>query len=432
MVKLIVIAGSNSQKLADFFEKRGTFEIVEVYDSLTSSVNQIQNKVITSDKLLYLYNDSEDTNMNIKSDMQILGNLLNNDSFFKPGEIIFMSKASQQSTLATKFFITVMQDCNKSDYSLKTVEDKMSFAAIYDLMMGTTNSAAFHNSYKTLYKVERNAKADTEYSPKDSRNMVIEPIENNSVIAYSDSQQAAKKADTGTVYTDDPDTILHQNDTIQFDTLKLKSIDNAIKYVLVSGLTKSGKSVWASQLAVSAYKCGLTTLVMDFTRNSDIMSFLNRSTVNPVELSMVQVLRRQSKEDALTYTSPSSVAEEKVILDFVQLFINQKIVTADVVLIACEINQLANLRSLFTDVVDVVITSNAVMDDINVSCEYLPMFSDRARCTLILNRIASIDDMFIDAQDLRPMLPEKLRIVKDKRFINFDAKEQLFKAVIGN
>ena len=104
MIKLIVVAGSTSQKLAEFFANRGTFEIVAVYDNLANNVNQIQNKVIISDKLLYLYNDSEETNMNIKSDMQILGNLLSNDSFFKPGEIVFMTTASAQAKLAIKFF----------------------------------------------------------------------------------------------------------------------------------------------------------------------------------------------------------------------------------------------------------------------------------------------------------------------------------------
>ena len=94
MVKLIVVAGSSCQKLAEFFKKRGTFEIVAVYDNLMNNVNQIQNKVIVADKLLYLYNDAEESSMNIKGDMQILNNLLTKDSFFKPGEIVFMTSTS--------------------------------------------------------------------------------------------------------------------------------------------------------------------------------------------------------------------------------------------------------------------------------------------------------------------------------------------------
>lgn len=54
MVKLIVVAGSTSQKLAEFFANRGTFEIVAVYDNLANNVNQIQNKVIVSEAFVFV------------------------------------------------------------------------------------------------------------------------------------------------------------------------------------------------------------------------------------------------------------------------------------------------------------------------------------------------------------------------------------------
>ena len=430
MVKLIVIAGSGSQKLADFFENRGTFEIVAVYDNLTNNVNQIQNKVIVSDKLLYLYNDSEEASMNIKSDMQVLGNLLGHDSFFKPGEIVFMTTASQQAKLATKFFVTIMEDCNKTDYSIKTVEDKMSFVAIYNLLMGTTNSSDFKNTYTTLYKVERNTVAEEEYPPQDDRDLLVEPFGLDSVVTYKEKQKAAKKADTGTVYTDNPDTILEQESTVQFDQMKLHAITEDTSYIFVSGLIKSGKSVWGSQLAVSAYKCDNSVCVFDFTRNRDVINFLEKSSVQIEEYSMIQILRKQSKEHELAYVTSSNDEEVKVLPEFMQLFFNQKVIFFDVLVIICEFSDFQNLRRLCISDADMVAVANDTMGDVSVTCDSLPLYDGHTRSTLILNKIAALDDSdHVSALEAREMLPKSLRIVKDKKFTTFDSKGQLFAAL---
>lgn len=431
MVKLIVVAGSSCQKLAEFFEKRGTFEIVAVYDNLMNNVNQIQNKVIVADKLLYLYNDAEESNMNIKADMQILNNLLTKDSFFKPGEIVFMTSTSQLATQATKFFVTIMEDCKKTDYSIKTIADKMSFVAIYNLLMGTTNTTDFKNKYTTLYKVERNAEEKLEFEPQDDRDLVVEPFGFTAVSSYEDKQQAAKKAETGTIYTDNPNTELPKDDTLQFDQLQLNSIVDETQYVLVSGMAKSGKSVWASQIAVSAAKNSLSVCLMDFTKNADVLNLLTKSSVPVIETNFLQIIRQQTKEPGLFYAAPLNSAESGVIQEFIEIFLNQKIITFDSVIIVCEIEDLKRLQRMFTNKIDVVLTTNSVMADINMTCSYAPMFDELVRCTMILNNVIALDDAFVSAEDVRAMMPEQLRIIKNKQFTNFDSKGQLWKSLFG-
>lgn len=437
MVKLIVVAGSSSQKLADFFEKRGTFEIVAVYDNLMNNVNQIQNKVIIADKLLYLYNDNEEFSMNVKGDMQILSNLLTKDSFFKPGEIVFMTTSSPLAKQATKFFVTIMEDCNKTDYSIKTVEDKMSFVAIYNLLMGTTNTSDFKNKYTTLYKVERNMEENLEFSPQDDRDLLVEPFNMDSVSTYQNKQRAAKKAETGTIYTDNANTELSKDNSVQFEPIKLNNITDVTKYVIVSGLTKSGKSVWASQLAVSAAKNDLAVCLMDFTRNGDVLDLLSKSSVVTEESSMLAVLRQQESSQSLIYVSPNNNAEEAVIPEFIELFANQSRAGQvpsifDVVIVVCEINRLESIRKLIISDTDVVLTTNAVISDINNTLGYMPMFDDKTTSTLILNNVVALNDDFISAEDVREMLPKTVRLVKNKRFTNFDTKGQLWKALFGD
>ena len=431
MVKLIVVAGSSCQKLAEFFKKRGTFEIVAVYDNLMNNVNQIQNKVIVADKLLYLYNDAEESSMNIKGDMQILNNLLTKDSFFKPGEIVFMTSTSPLAKQATKFFVTIMEDCNKKDYSIKTIADKMSFVAIYNLLMGTTNTMDFKNKYTTLYKVERNAEENLEFEPQDDRDLIVEPFNFDSVSLYEDKQKAAKKAETGTIYTDNPNTELTKDDALQFEQIKLQSIVGTTQYVLISGLPKSGKSVWASQIAVSAAKNDLSVCLMDFTKNADVKDLLVKSSRTVNETNFLQIMRQQIKESGLFYVTPMNAAESDIVPEFLELFLNQRVITFDVVIAVCEIDFVERLRRLFTDKIDVVLTTNAAMSDINMTCSYAPMFDTNVRCSLILNNTIAMDDIFVSAEDVRSMMPKQLRIIKSKKFTNFDSNGQLWKSLFG-
>lgn len=155
--------------------------------------------------------------------------------------------------------------------------------------------------------------------------MLVEPFGMDSVNTYIGKQKAAKKADVGTIYTDDPDTDLAQESTVQFDPLKLHSILDKTKYIFVSGMKKSGKSVWGSQLAVSASKCDLATGVFDFTNNQDVLPLLQESSTQVSDVSLLQILRQQEKEYGITYASTSNDDEIKVLPEFLQLFFDQKV-----------------------------------------------------------------------------------------------------------
>lgn len=431
MVKLIVVAGASSKKLAEFFDKRGTFEIEFVYENLTDNLNQIQNKVVVADKLLYLYNDSEEQTINIKSDMQILGNLLKNDSFFKPGEIVFMTSNSEQAKLATKFFVTVMEDCNKTDYSIKTVVDKMSFAAIYNLLMGTTNTADFKNTYTTLYKVERDAEADTEYVPKNDKSLSIEPFNFGSVTTYQDKQAVSKKVDTGTVYNSSPDTALPKIDSFQFDPIKIDKVDKKSRKIIISGLPMSGKSMWAAQLAISAKQIENSVCVVDFTKKANLSEFFSKANVQINELSFLEMLHLDSVQPGITYIAPSSEKELKVKNDALALFLHRSAEFSTIVVV-CELSDANNIRRLFLTDVDLLFTSNATLEDIGITSEFMPMFDEKTRSTLILNRISDLEDNYMSAEEVRSIMPESLRIVKDMKFTNFDMKGSLYKAMFGN
>ena len=102
MIRLLVISTQQHKELSKFLVARGAFEIAGCYSSLSTNAVDIQNNILKVDKTLYLYQDDKDgtSGINIRSDMQMLQGMLQNNSFFVPGEIVFMTQNTLQGTQA--------------------------------------------------------------------------------------------------------------------------------------------------------------------------------------------------------------------------------------------------------------------------------------------------------------------------------------------
>lgn len=432
MIRLIIVAGSNSENLAKFFDKRGVFEIVATYDNLSSNVSQIQNKVIAADKLLYLFNTAESSDMNIKDDMQVLSTFLKNDIFFKPGEIVFMTDKSDLAKVAIKFFVTAMEDCNKTDYSIKTTGDKLSYVNIYNLLMGTSGSVDFKNTYTTLYKVERNTDALLEYPPKDERNLVIEPFNMDSVVEYAGRQKVVEKADTGTVYTDNPDADLPKLDSANLEEIPLASVTKDPKVIFVTGVLKSGKTSWATQLAMSAYYRQHSVCVLDLTENPDMQVTLNSASIKIDQTNLISVIRQQVPEHKITLAFPRNAKEREVTKDFLYLFANKDAFASDVIFVICDIEKLKDYRRLFAIPAEILLTSNATFDDVSAACNFLDTNLDGTRVTITLNDVVpNTNGEFASADTIKSSIPIDCRVVKAKQFTKIDTKGKLYTTLFG-
>ena len=148
MIKLMLVAGENSEKLAMFLEQRGTFS-VEFWTPDLANVEELQNKIIKVDKMLYLY-QTGNVSVNIKSEMHTLQALIHSDGFFDPGEIVFIAKESDETDVALRYFKSVMQSCHYSKYNIQILKDELSFSAIYSSVLGTSRSRNFTNTYSNV------------------------------------------------------------------------------------------------------------------------------------------------------------------------------------------------------------------------------------------------------------------------------------------
>ena len=112
MIKLMIVAGRQSAKLAEHLNKTGAFRADYVYHSLAQNQEKIKNSIIKVDKLLYIYQPEEDNGVtSIREDMVILQKLIISDEFFSTNEVIFIQKSSSLSEQAADYFNTVMKEC---------------------------------------------------------------------------------------------------------------------------------------------------------------------------------------------------------------------------------------------------------------------------------------------------------------------------------
>lgn len=454
MVKLVIIGGAGSEKLAAFMRDRGVFEVVDFYENLTDNVALIQSKIVDADKLLYLYYADEKnkrSDINIKSDMQALHELLGSAgsrTFFKIGEIDFVTGEGELSEMATRYFVTVMKQCPHVKYTVKVIrgrnadshskttiaaERHFTFSEVYDAVMGVSATRDFKNKFIANYKVERNADANIDYSPQNDIAMIVEPFRFNDLNEYKRRQETAERIDSGTIYRDE-----WKNAHPAFENPVMGGVDAGLfpvsrKAVLISGKKKSGKSVWAAQIAASSQKCGVTGCVLDFTHNSDVMDLLKESDVNVEYKRMLELLRlTESKRGSLYYCSPCDDSEVSVMFEFMQNFFIRQRERFDTIFIVVEYDVLSEVYDLLAMFVnDVIVTCTALVQDVKLCQKLLIQLSNSVRVSLILNKNIELGfHTYPSIEDIKIVNDRRIRLVENKDFINMQSKAGIYKSLI--
>lgn len=440
MIRLVIVGGSSSERLAEFMKSHGTFELIDHYSSLTDNLTLIQAKIIDTDKLLYLYHVDEasgDADINIKSDMQALRTLLGNEdsrAFFKVGEIDFVTGTGKMSSSAVRYFKTVMQDCAGVSYNIKTIEGRITFSSVYDAIMGVSANKDFGNKWIANYKVERNAEADLEYGIQNDTDMIVEPFRFDNVKNYERRQQTSARIDSGNVYKCSGDTEQEQLNDPDFSSVSAGVFLKRCKVVLISGRDKSGKSVWAAQLAASAQKCGVTACMLDFTHNGDVGRLLSQSDIPFSELGMLQLLQLvRVEEGTLTYCRCANASERSVRFEFMQNFIGRQTEHFGSVLAAVDYRDLARMHFLLGNKVDdVLIACVPTVDDIAFHQEALLPLTAASRVSILLNECVELMEgqSYASVDEIKSVNDENIRLVKSMKFNNMQAKSGIYRSLV--
>lgn len=439
MIKLLVVAGGSTNKLASFLAKRGTFEIEHSFETLSDNVVSIQNQIIKTDKMLYLYQTSVsgyDDGINIKADMQALRAMILEEGFFNPGEVIFVTGKSEECAQAVKYFSVVMGECNKSNYSIKLLDGKISFSAVYDAIMGVSVTRDFNNSYRNVYRVERNATADLAYAAQDDSELIIEPFKYYNLSDYEARKSSAQKTDSGHVYTDAQDTQLQKFHNPDIGQLPYDNVLTTSRVVLLTGKSKSGKSIWASTLAKSASEAGNSVSLLDFTQNGDAGLKLRTFGAVFTEFKILNLLYPLSiKKGSLCVSSLRNKQESSVMLEFLQCLFAKSFLDFDTVFLVIEPQMFDSVYELLEHVItDVLITINPLsMDVIGVQDSLNTALTGGQRVSLILNTCLQLleGERYLTAEEVKDLTDERVRVVRSHQFVNFNVGPGIYCAIVG-
>lgn len=435
MINVLLVAGSGSRKLAEFLEQRGTFKVDFWYEDLHSNESEIQNQIIRVDKLLYLYQIDKETgepNTNIKLDMQTLRGLIAGNSFFNVREIILVVGEGEQYQQAKRYFNVVMQECNFTNYSIKSIEGVMSFAAVYDAVMGVSVAKDFKNAYRKMYRVTRGTDVSLAYAATDDEDLAIEPFGYDAVSEYEKQKKLARKVESGVEILDATDSEIPKYRNPVFGGIAGVE-QHQQQIVLVTGAPKTGKSVWASALAKSAVDAGKRVLLVDVTARGNAIGFLEYSKCAASRVDMISVLTAKESKDMLQVCTAQNASEYNVRIEFLQNVISRRTDLYDVILINCELSDCKVIEQMTWGYLSAVcITSSSVEEDVYAVLEYFPIDLE-ARKMLILNNVCQFgeDTQVLTPEAVKSRVDSSVGVVKHIHFDSLTVGRKLFGSIVG-
>ena len=284
MLRIIVIAGEQSENLATYLASSGS-KVIGCYPTLIDGKGAIENSIFHADKMVYVYHP---TTMDIRQDMSCLLRLVAGN-FFSVREIVFIMKKDQSTQHATEYFSEAITECNKMlrqdrkqeiAAQQKVIDGELTFASIATATYGITNSNNFRNKTKTVMRYEKDSEATTAYVKHDTREHVVEPFSYESVKSYEKEKTNLSITDTGRVLTDpEEDDSLHTSNNAMFSIEGKVQTAKSKNLFMLTGERSLGKDEWACVLAASTAQAKKPILILDYSSEGTITGKLTGSLV---------------------------------------------------------------------------------------------------------------------------------------------------------
>lgn len=413
MDKLLIISNVRCKELGSFIRQRGTFDVIGCYDSISTNLVDIQSKILEVEKTLYLY-QPDDTALNIRTDMQVFRNLISGGGFFKPGEIVFITRSTAECKKAEKYFVSVMNSCSYESYTIKEIDETISFSNVYDSLMGITAVNNFRNSYKTFYRAERNSEDSVTYEGQDDSDLMLEPFNFQNLKDYEGQKELLGNLSTGIEFKDDAEGMkTRQIPNVSLGAMGFHDVMAGPQSIMLSGKSKSGLSTWTAALAVSAAKAGKKVLVLDYTYNNDVSVHLASAKINYVEFRMKDILQNSYELNGLAVCTCRNETEFDVRLNFLKhVYCRKAELTFDLVLIPVDSRDFAVAFSMLRgEIGKVILTVVPRNSDVLELLEYAAML-DGTEVVAVMNE--SVRESSYDMAMSQEKIKETLSVINAK------------------
>ena len=434
MIRLLVISTSQYKELGKFLANRGTFSIEGCYNSLSSNAVDVQNNILKVDKTLYLYQPEESgMNVNIRADMQILQKMISENAFFVPGEIVFMTQNTEQCKQAERYFVSVMEACKYTNYTIYSEEENLSFTAVYNNLLGVTTASSVRNQYKTLWRAERDSDSSFAYKPQNDSNLILEPFVFGNLKKFEEQKQIAAKTASNAVFKDSGNEMLPEENSPKFGQIDVNNRLLQTSISLISGKSKSGTSVWSCALAVSTKSVGKKVLLLDYTSNSDIGDTLTKFGVPFSFVNMKEMLKNNIfvTED-ITVFGTRNDKEERVKYNFLQKLLTKSDLIWDEILIATDNFSLDIIYPIVRRLLNkVLLTTVPRHSDVIEMQKYINVLKEE-EVLVILNESLNVgSEQFLTQQQVKELLIVlKPKVVKSHIFTDLNLKGNLYNSIL--
>ena len=429
MIKVMLVAGRDTKKLANFLSSRGTYEIERSYTSLFAEEEQILNSIIHVNKLVYVYRDAAQP---LRKDMQLLIQLLGADNFFRADGVIFIASEAKEADQAVAFFNTAMESCKYKDFSV-TRMPALTFSDIYNATLGTSASSQEASIFKTVYLTGRNSDATVSYGEKDTSKWVVEAFNYRNLERYEQAKNIIQSVDTSS-YSDSDRQDLGILSEPDFGSIDTRGTNKAAETFIFTGDGKTGKTTWVLETAVSARACGLRVLVLDFTKKREMQMVCADNEIACMCASFSDALRDASSlAGVFTILSPSGEAEYSVVPEMLQWLFTHPIQT-DLILIALE-------PMLLESIVGIVDRTAAKLfflvhprqGDVTAISTALTAWQRQLPTALVLNHCITLmgGESFLTDATVKRMVPEGIRVVGNITFPDYRMDGALYTALQG-
>lgn len=432
MIKILVISNLKCNDLSEFLGDRGTFDVVARFTSISENIQAIQNDIIKVDKMLYLYQTDDEGvfGVNFKSEMQYLQKLLESNSFFDPGDIVFLTQTSSQCKKAVKYFESVMHSTKYPKYAVKVLDDTISYIDVYNVLIGDSENSNFNNTYRTLYRKEIDEDSSVMYNRTKNFDDVIEPFNFENIKAYDDQKRFLAHSDDTVIFRDSPS----DGETFQNPVLSTLDVDATAlhdrKFFIVSGKSKSGASTWCSALACSASKSLNSVLVLDFSKNADIAYTLKECNVLFNTVTMKELLQHDTRADnSFDVLTPCNDKEYHQRINFIRKLTTLGVSKYDSVFVLTELDDLADVVPVLSlEIKKVILTLVPRYTDIIELQEFIDVISDFS-VMIVLNEFMQLGwEDFVSPSVIKELLVFWApKIVKSVTFDTVDIGEKLFR-----
>lgn len=278
-MKVMIVAGADTESLVKLFNDRGTIEVTHSFPSLHKHRKMILEDYISVDKVIYVQRKNS---MDVRRDMstlkELLTNMMNNREFFKCKEVEFFyihETGSNDDPL--KFAKAVEKETKFDGFVFHGNSEELPFDIIFKTLCGQTTDNKIKNKRKATIRTKKGSKVKSIFETENNtKNEYIEPWTNDNLEDYDKAKELASKHDKDSRYEDSQDTnsIYEKRDNPNLGGYHINSILEDKNIFIFSGEAKSGVSLNTAMLTTSAIACGKTVTLLNFTEDNDTRSYI--------------------------------------------------------------------------------------------------------------------------------------------------------------